>query len=125
VQVRAGYNCSYKLALSGDRPAPSAPPAPALPNSFLADTLTAALGQKRRRTHSSPSSTDHRDFTAAFPYLRSGLPYLNVRTSDTIGQVDGADDSELLSPAADQPTASFQNPDTAAGMAARTRRTSP
>jgi hypothetical protein len=80
-------------------PAPcSGPPAPS-----LAHALTVALG----RTQSSPSSPDHRDSPAApaprsqEPSLPKPLPYLNMSpTTVTIGQLDGADDAELLYPAA-------------------------
>ena len=122
-------------------PAPAAPaphpgppaPAPAIPSLALA--LTAALSRKRRRTQSSPSSPDLHSPAARvregpspalspappsrepslprLPYLLSGLPYLNMPpTNDTIPQLDGADDGDLLSPAA-----TFQSAGPAAGMA--------
>jgi hypothetical protein len=52
------------------------------------------------------------------PYLLSGLPYLNATHPDAIAQLDGADDSDLLSPATSQPASQFQIPDPAAEMAA-------
>ena len=53
------------------------------------------------------------------PYLRSDLSYLNMPpTTDTIAQLDGADDGELLSPVSPpQIPGPFQNP-VPAGMAA-------
>ena len=99
-------------------PAPG-PSAPALPTPSLAGTLPTP-SQKRRRTQSSPSSPNLPSREPSLPYLRSGLTYLNSDTlhPDTIGgQLDGADDGDLLSPGASQPAHPFQNHDPATGMA--------
>jgi hypothetical protein len=54
----------------------------------------------------SPAPPTHASSTDKLGYLRSGLAYLNPPSP--LAQLDGADDSELLSPAAGQPIATFQ-----------------
>ncbi len=78
--------------------AAAAPLARACPPPPCPPALTAVLTRKRRRTQSSPSSPDLPSREPSLPYLRYVFLYLNMPLpTNTIGQVDGADNGDLPS----------------------------